>query len=136
MKKSKFIDSNILLRFLLRDDPKKAKACKDLFYKIERKKTPAYTTDLVIAEIIWTLKSFYGYPKEKVCSVVHIILNFPSLQISNKKILKEALFLYQNKNIDFIDAYNATYARYNKIPEIYSYDEDFDKVSGIKRLEP
>lgn len=36
--------------------------------------------------------------------------------------------LYQLKNIDFIDAYNAVLMRTRKIAAIYSYDTDFDKV--------
>ena len=40
------------------------------------------------------------------------------------------------KNIDYIDAYNAVFMKYHSFDEIYSYDRDFDAIEGIKREEP
>lgn len=38
--------------------------------------------------------------------------------------------------IDFIDAYNAAVMQARGLQTIYSYDTDFDRLSGIRRLEP
>lgn len=38
--------------------------------------------------------------------------------------------------MSFVDAYNIAFMEDREIKEIYSYDTDFDKVEGIKRLEP
>jgi len=48
----------------------------------------------------------------------------------------DALALYGRKNIDYIDAYNAVSMRRFGLTEIYSYDEDFDAIEGIRRKEP
>src|SRR3989338_4694629 len=42
----------------------------------------------------------------------------------------------KEQNIDFIDAYHAAYASLKSFDVIYSYDKDFDKVKGVKRIEP
>jgi len=46
------------------------------------------------------------------------------------------LQIYAKKNLSFTDAFNATFALKNGIKEIYSYDEDFDKIEGIRRIVP
>jgi len=46
------------------------------------------------------------------------------------------LQIYAKKNLSFTNAFNAAFAFKNGIKEIYSYDEDFDKIEGIRRIVP
>jgi len=71
-----------------------------------------------------------------VIEKVSIIVATESLYIPDKDIITDALVLYGRQNIDYIDAYNAVFMRYHKMNEMYSYDEDFDKVEGTRREEP
>ncbi len=130
-----FVDTNVFLRFLLWDDAKKALQCKKLFATATVQR-PLYTTELVIAEIIWTLESFYKYPKEKVVDAVLKILAAEAIIVPNKIAIMESLGLHALKNIDFIDAYNAVMMLDQHIKEIYSYDKHFDRINGITRYEP
>jgi len=58
------------------------------------------------------------------------------LKLSNKEIYEQALDVHVKKNISFTDAFNSVYILKKGIKEIYSYDEDFDKIEGIKRVAP
>jgi predicted nucleic acid-binding protein len=132
----KFIDTNIFLRYLTRDDPAKYEKCRELFKKTIVGKTSIATSGIVIAELIWTLSSYYKVPKADVVEKVSIIVSTENLYIPDKDIIMDALLFYSMKNIDYIDAYNAVFMKYNGLDEIYSYDEDFDVVENIKRTEP
>jgi hypothetical protein len=59
---------------------------------------------LVIAELIWTLRCYYRVPKEEVIEKVSIIISTPNLHVVDRTIIADALVLYSQKNIDFIDA--------------------------------
>jgi len=131
-----FIDTNILLRYLTGDDPEKFERCKDLFKQALEKKIILLTSDMVIAELIWTLDSFYKVPKDEIIEKVTIIVNTPNLKIPNKKLLSEVLVLFSQENIDYIDAYNAVFMKSNSCAQIFSYDKDFDRIENIKRMEP
>lgn len=91
---------------------------------------------MVIAELIWTLTSFYKVPKADVIEKISVIIGTESIGIPEKDIIAEALMLYARKNIDYIDAYNAAFMRHQGIERIYSYDLDFDRIEGIERKEP
>ena len=132
----KFIDTNIFIRFLTNDIPAKADACEKLFRRTVDQKEALFTTDLVIAEIIWVLESYYELSKKEVQDKVEKILNTPNLVCQNKDIILNALTLYLEKDIDYIDAYNAVFLRNNSIETLYSYDKHFDKIEGLIRLEP
>lgn len=132
----RFVDTNIFLRFLVNDDTGKADACEALFRKAIAGKEPLFTSDMVIAEIIWVLESYYELEKHDIREKVEKILNTQNLSCTNKEIIINALSLYVEKNIDYIDAYNAFLLNVHKINEIYSYDKHFDRVDWLKRIEP
>lgn len=131
-----FLDTNIILRYLTWDDPKKAKKCETLFKKVISGKETLYTTTMVIAEVIWTLESFYEFPRDEISENVEKILNTENIIIDEKDILLTAIGLYSLKKIDFIDAYNAIVISEKDIDSIYTYDSDFDLIPAVERLEP
>jgi predicted nucleic acid-binding protein len=132
----RFVDTNVFLRFLVNDDPAKADACETLFREAATGDEVLCTSDMVIAEIIWVLESYYELKKADIRNCVEKILNTRNLHCPNKELIISALSIYVEKNVDFIDAYNAFILRRDEIKEIYSYDRHFDRVDWIKRIEP
>jgi predicted nucleic acid-binding protein len=132
----RFIDTNVFLRYLTRDDPSKYERCRAMFRKAIGGEIQITTSGIVIAELIWTLSSYYRVPKADVIEKVSVIVATESLFIPDKDVVADALVLYARKNIDYIDAYNAVFMKYEGLSEIYSYDEDFDALEEIQRREP
>jgi predicted nucleic acid-binding protein len=134
--RKRFIDTNIFLRYLTKDDPSKYDKCREIFKKAVEGKIELATSGIVVAELIWTLLSYYKVQKADVIEKISIIVNTDNLHIPDKNIITDALVLYSRKNIDYIDAYNAVFMKRHGFEEIYSYDEDLDAVENIKRTEP
>jgi len=132
----RFVDTNIFLRFLANDDQEKANACEKLFRKAVNGEEFLFTSDLVVAEIVWVLESYYELDKSNVREKLEKILNTPNLDCPNREIIISALAIYDEKNIDFIDAYNAYVLKSKEIDEVYSYDKHFDRIGWMKRVEP
>jgi uncharacterized protein len=135
-----FIDTNIFLRHLTQDDPQKAIACLKLFTQIEEGNVVAWTTDLAIAEVVFVLSSKrannYGYSRQQVSQVLLPLLSLKNLHIPAKGLYPRIFEIYIEQNVDFIDAYHAALVEISKRTELYSYDQDFDSMPGIKRIEP
>jgi predicted nucleic-acid-binding protein len=119
---SLFVDTNVFLRFLTNDDPAKAKRAETLFRDALRGKIRLATSLLVIAEIIWTLESFYKLEKPDIAAKIEKILNTPILDCDEAPLLFMALDLYVHANIDFVDAYNAFHMKEQGLTEILTYD--------------
>lgn len=132
-----FVDTNIFLRFLTNDDPQKASRVETLFQRAVAGKVHLTTTLMVIAEIIWTLESYYGLEKEDIEVKVSKILNTPNVDIEGGPLLVKVLDLYVSKNMDFIDAYNAFYMRDHNLNRILTYDKKhFSRVDWLEQVEP
>ena len=134
----KFLDANVILRYLTRDDPKKAENCYELFQKVKRGEIELTTCEAVIAEVVYVLSShsLYNLPRDEVCSLLLPIINLYGLKIPQKRLYIRALDIYASKNIDFEDALSFVHMEKRQIKEIYSYDSDFDKLEELRRLEP
>jgi predicted nucleic acid-binding protein len=133
---NEFVDTNVFLRYLTKDDPSKYERCREMFKKALEGQIAIATSGMVIAELIWTLLSYYKAPKAEVIEKVSVILGTENLFVPDKDMLADALVLYARRNIDFIDAYNAVFMKYKGLREIYSYDDDFETIEDIERKEP
>ncbi|KKT56864.1 MAG: PilT protein domain protein [Candidatus Amesbacteria bacterium GW2011_GWA1_44_24] len=132
-----FLDSNILLRFFA--DDKKGVAhieCSKLIKNIKEGKIKAYTSHLVLAEVVWTLDSYYETPRESVVKVLKTIESLGGLTIIDKFETYLANKIYSEKTVKFIDALIASSPKIqSRKMAVVSYDKDFDKL-GVIRKEP
>jgi predicted nucleic acid-binding protein len=135
---SAFLDANVILRYLLRDDEIKAQHCLQLLEKAEKKEITLRTTDLVIAELVWVLESpaTYDLPRERIRELLLPVILLPGLKLPGKKLYRQIFDIYVDLGIDFIDAYNAVHMGKQRLTRIYSYDSDFDRIAGVSRVEP
>jgi uncharacterized protein len=134
-----FVDTNIFLRHLTNDDPVKAKACFALFQRAQRKEVALTTSESVVAEIVYVLsssKQIYRLNPEEIRARLYPLLSIPGLKVSHRKVFLRALDLFTAYNLDFEDALSVAHMEQQKIPELYSYDEGFDQIENISRLQP
>lgn len=130
------VDTNIFIRFFVADNPKQFTACEKLFKDAAKGKVKLMALPIVIAEIAWLLGSYYHEVKQEIAQKLKTILLFKGLEIVDRNILIIAIQLFENKNIDFTDAYVSSWLTHQKISKIYSYDRDFDNIGDISRIEP
>lgn len=132
-----FLDSNIFLRAILKDDEAKAKNCLKLFEKVDRGEIKAATSMLVLNEILWVLEG-YKAERAKIAERLKAVAtsNVEILGAENGRIVLESIEYYKETGVDFIDALNACIARENKIQVIATYDNHFEKLDFVKAVLP
>lgn len=132
----KFLDTNIILRYVTNDMPSESLKCQRLFEAVSEGREVLFTNILVIAEVIWVLSSEYRFNRGDVTECIQKIVNTPNIHIDDKNLILSALDTFEESNIDFIDAYNAAVMRHKGISDIYSYDKHYDRLKEVKRLKP
>lgn len=129
---AKLVDTNLVVRFLLKDNLTQAEAAKKL---LTQSNEDLILTDIAVAEVVWVLQSVYKFQKQEVIEKLFELLKLKSL-ITNFPLLTNSLIIYQNHHISFVDAYLVAFCEHNKLEGIYSFDKDLDKIKGIKRFAP
>jgi len=134
--KTYFLDSNIFLRFLIGDNQKMLNECLSLIEAIKRGKINAFTSNLVLSEVVWTLGSLYKFSRTKIINAIRGIVGTSGLKICDGYMILAAMEIYENSSVKFIDSLIASiYEIYNRKWIVVSYDKDFDKL-GVVRKEP
>jgi predicted nucleic-acid-binding protein len=136
---SEIVDTNVLVRLLTQDDPTKATRCLELFQQANRGESNLATSEAVIAETVYVLASrrLYGLPRDELAVRLGAVLAGSRLRLDHKDAVLEALQLYGSTHLHFVDCLCVAHARQEAFPHIvYSYDQDLDRIAGIRRLEP
>lgn len=81
-----------------------------LFEQAERDEISLYLPTLVVAEIVWVLRSFYGHGLSEIDGKLSTFLTAAGLEVEELEIHLQALHLAHVRNVDFVDAYLAVRA--------------------------
>ncbi len=125
------IDTNLIIRFLVNDDPQKVSKVEKL---LKDKNNTNIILDTVVAEIIWVLSSYYDLNKSDVVEKVRALIHVETIEC-NAFLISRALTIWEENNISYIDAYLAAVAQLGEIT-LYSYDKKFSSMPTIKVREP
>lgn len=132
-----FVDTNVFLRFLTADIQAQAQDVDRMLERAEAGEISLRTSILTVAEIVWTLESHYELPRNEIQEKVIAILNTPGLNVEGSDLLAQAVSLYVDKNIDFIDAYNGIWMGKNGLSRAVTFDaKHFSRLDGITAISP
>jgi len=132
-----FIDTNLFIRYLTNDDPQKADRVERLLDQAANREIKLITAEIVLAEVVWVLESYYQVGKPAIGDMLKAILATPGLDVKNGNIIENALQYYSIQNIDFVDAYIVALMKKYQITGIYSFNKKhLDRIEHITRLEP
>jgi len=129
------VDTNVFIRILTEDHPEHALKALNLLKKASEGELTLFVSDVCLAEIAWTLESFYKLGRADVAEKLMALLNTKGLVFSSRNVLTDAVARYQLYSVDFADAYHAAIAA-EMDTDVYTYDRDFDRFPDIKRLNP
>jgi predicted nucleic-acid-binding protein len=129
---SAFVDTNILVRHLTGDPPAMA-ARATAYLGTERE---LLLTDLVVAETVYVLESFYEAPRDQVAEAVRSLVAFESILCVDQALLLRAIEVYEADRIDFAEAYLVACAESTGVNRVASFDRSIDRVNTVERIEP
>lgn len=104
MKKPVFVDTNVFLRLFVKDDPAMFEKSRALFARTEAGEISLVTGEIILAEVVWVLESYYGFKRDEILMVIEAILGTRHLRVINRAMLQEAVRLFREGSMDFIDA--------------------------------
>ena len=127
-----FVDTSVLVRHLTGDPPAMAEAATEYL----RTETELLLADLVAAETVYVLESFYEAPRARVARALRSLVAFDSVVCVDPALLLRAVEVYETDRVDFAEAYLAACAESTGVRRVASFDRSPDRVKTIERIEP
>lgn len=122
-----FIDTNYFLRFLLADVPSQHKEAKLLLREAASGKKLLFTSAVVIFETHWVLLSAYNKNKEQVVTALDNILRMTFINFEHYSLLKQAVSIYSESTLGFIDVFNLFYSKSKGAKDFKTFDLKLSK---------
>jgi predicted nucleic-acid-binding protein len=130
-----FVDTNVFLRFFVRDIESFYQKAKELFEKAEKGNLRLETNEMVIAEIVWVLESYYNFSRIEIKEVIDTIIETRNIKVASHSKIRDAIKLYASDRMDYIDAYNIVYIKAKDCEKVATFDKrHFKSVEGIKPI--
>ena len=131
MSKRRLLDTNLIIRYLVQDHEKHAKAAGMLFDACDRGDVVIVVLPAVLAECVFVLESFYEHPRGDIASALGRLISSPGVEIGGATIQLDALDRYRKTKVHFVDCLVAATAAAENMP-VASFDQDFRKFSDVR----
>lgn len=133
-----YVDTDVIIRLLTGDDPRKQAAAKTLFEEVEQGRLDLAAPDTVIADAVFVLSSsrLYALSRAQISALLTPLVRLSHFEVQNKPAVLQALALYETTNLDFGDLLIVASMQHTHADTLYSYDKGFDRIPGVIRREP
>ncbi len=128
------LDTNILVRFLVRDDEKQLAFVQKLIRAALAAGETLFVPITVALELEWVLRSNFKFSKEDVTRTLSSLLATSELSFESESAFEIALALYKKGNADFSDCMHTALAHTAGESPLWTFDRAASKIDGTKLL--
>lgn len=102
MATKRFVDANVLLRYLLNDHPGRYEEARR--WVEEADENGLILTPVIVAEVVYILLK-KDYSRQQVAEVIQVVMNLPAIEAEDREAVEAALRLFAARSLDFADCY-------------------------------
>ena len=125
------IDTNVLVRFLVRDDEAQFEKARKLIKREVAARRRVFVSQLVLLETEWVLRSRYGLPKSGIIAAISGLLDATDVQFEDESAIEEALFVWKDNAADFADCLIGAQNRRLGCRVTVTFDAKASKLPGF-----
>ena len=109
----KALDTNVLVRFLVRDDERQAETIYRIFKQAESDKEVFFVPLLVVLETVWVLESVYKIPRQEILYSINELILMPILEFETQSAILNFVSSARETKMDLSDLLIAHSARFS-----------------------
>jgi len=128
------LDTNVLVRYLVEDDPIQAEAARRYIEEQCSVDRPALVHPVTLCELVWVLRAAYNVPRQRIAEAIDALLDTPTLYIMEAELVRGALQLFRSSSVDFADAYQHVAYQKAGAAGLVTFDRRAGRLTGAQVL--
>ena len=128
------LDTNVLIRYLTRDNPEQAEAARALLQGLTTD-NPGFICREVVIEVVWVLERSYRFSRERISNIVVELVATDTLVIEDDNDVAQAAAAYREGSADFSDLMILAAANRVGAQPLYTFDRRFARLDGTELVE-
>jgi predicted nucleic-acid-binding protein len=129
------LDTNVLVRFLTRDEPAQAAAADRVIAGLSADE-PGFVGREVMLELVWVLERAYRLPRAEVIAAVEGLLSAREMEVEATADIAAALIRYGSTGPGFADLMIAAAARRAGATKLVTFDRSAARIEGVELVPP
>ena len=130
----KALDTNVLVRFLVKDDEQQAKTVYRLFKQAESKAEAFFIPILVVLETVWVLEAVYETTRQEILDSIDELLMMPILEFEAQSAIRSFISSARENKTDLSDLLIAHCAKYSGCDSVITFDKRASKLGLFELL--
>ena len=131
----KALDTNVLIRFLVKDDPAQAEIIYRTLKEAEIGGEVFFVPLLVVLELIWVLDSVYKIPRQEIVDSLEVLLLIPVLRWEAQDVIRGLISSARDTRLDLPDLLIAQSARHSGCERVLTFDQRACQFGFFSRLQ-
>ena len=119
----KALDTNVLVRFLVRDDERQAETIYRIFKQAETDKEVFFVPLLVVLETVWVLESVYKIPRQEILDSINELILMPILKFETQPAILNFISSARETKMDLSDLLIAHSAKFSGCECVLTFDK-------------
>ena len=128
------LDTNVLVRWIVDDDPRQATRVQRLLEEAQKQRSPLFVPSTVMLELEWVLRSRYEFAKSTILGAFNALLETQELQFQDEPALERALSFYRQTSAEFADCLHAGQSGSAGRAPMITFDETAARLPGVELL--
>ena len=128
------IDTNVLIRYLVRDDAEQAEAARTLLVEVSSER-PGFICREVTIEVVWVLERAYRLPRDEIAALLDELIATEGLVVEAADAVTQAASAYRRGGADFSDLMILAAAKRAGARPLYTFDRTFARLAGAALVE-
>jgi predicted nucleic-acid-binding protein len=117
------LDTNVLVRFLVRDDKRQAETVYKIFKQAESDKEVLFVPLIIVLEIVWVLESVYNIPRQAILDSINELILMPILEFEAQSAILNFISSSRETKMDLSDLLIAHSARFSGCQCVLTFDK-------------
>ena len=128
------VDTNVLVRLLVNDDPGQAAKARRLVDSQAAKDDTVWIADTVLVELVWTLARAYGRPRTELVLALRALCGNATVQLESPAQVRQALDAFEQGPADFADCLLCAKAQSLHCESVATFDLGMKGLPGVVLL--
>ena len=128
------LDTNVLVRFLVRDNPEQAEAARTLLEGLTTD-NPGFICREVMLEVVWVLERSYRFSREQIAGIVIELIDTDTLVIEDDNDVAQCAIAYRQGGVDFSDLLILAAANRVGAQPLHTFDRRLSRLRGTALVE-
>jgi predicted nucleic-acid-binding protein len=128
------LDTNILVRLLVRDDPDQTAQARRFVDTRCTPDSPGFINCVVLAELVWVLRKVYNYRRAEIAAAIESLLAGSDRVVEYHDDVRAALAAYKSRRVDFTDAIIARINRVRGCEATATFDRRATKLDRFMQV--